>query len=339
MASESSAPHQPPSVDTTGLIQLKQREAQLAGLDRQLRCFGPLRERALAAGQDPVALYRRLQENRAKVAAVVGKSGAVTSPKRSVYAGQPVALAAEPLWRRPIAAAWFDQNLGWGLGSAGAVQVGPATDDVNIVATGKYPVTGAIDQIAGTYPGDVAFEGALSVGPDEFPPDQLDPGIDYFWLRSWQYLVPFPPASTLSQLTYRFDASAVVGIFNESVAAEVLCFVSLGETADLLTGEPVTVNINGCWPITDDDLSAPQPLYNGHYGLIQGTGSVERSFEVGGGNVPGVVIVVGVICGMSMASSVALTFTGESDSAISIGAANMTGRVEYSYTPILLTEP
>ena len=339
MATQSSAPHQPPRADTTGLIQDKQREAQLAGLDRQLRCFGPVRERALAAGQDPVALFRRLQDNRDKLAAVVGQSGALTRPPRSVYAGQPAALAAEPLWRRPIAAAGFDANLGWGFGSAGAVQAGPAADDVNIVATGKYPVTGSIDQIAGTYPGDVAFEGILSVGPDEFPPGQLDPTIDYFWLRSWQYVVPFPPAPTLSQLTYRFDASAVVGIFNESVQGEVLCFVSLGETADLLTGEPVTVNINGCWPVVDEDLSVPQQLYSGHYGQIEGTGSVERSFEVGGGNVPGVVIVVGVICGMSMASSVRLTFTGESNSAISIGAANMTGRVEYSYTPVWLTEP
>ena len=340
MAIDSRVPQQPPVIDTAGMIKLRQREAQLAGLSRQLRCFDRIRDRAAAAGQDPVALYRTLQQRRDMVAAEVGKSEAVSKPARSPYQGQPAAVAGAPLWRRPVAAAQFDAKLGWGFGTAGTVQAGPAADDLNIVATGQYPVTGEIGQIPGTYPGDVDFEAFLCVGPDELPSgQQYDPAIDYFWLRSWQYVVPFPPAPTLSVLTYRFDASAVVGIFNEALDAEVLCFVSLGETASLLTGQPVTVNINGCWPIADDDLSVPQPGYNGFYGLIEGAGSIERSFEVGTGHVPGIAIVVGVICGMSMGSRVRLTFTGESNSGIAIGAQNMTGRIEYSYTPVLVAEP
>jgi hypothetical protein len=340
MGIDSGAAHQFPGIDTAGMIELRLTEAKLAGLNRQLRCFGPIRHRAIAAGQDPAGLYRTLQESRDKLAAAVRQSEPTGTPTRSPYQGQPAAVASEPLWRRPIAAAEFIAKLGWGFGTAGAVQVGPATDDLNIVATGKYPVTGEIGQILGTFPGDVDFEGFLSVGPAELPPgQQFDPAINYFWLRSWQYVVPFPPAHTLSVLTYRFDASAAVGIFNQAIDAEVLCFVSLGETTNLLTGQPVPVDINGCWPIADDDLSVPQPLYNGFRGLIEGTGSVERSFEVGSGNVPGIVVVVGVICGMSMGSMVGLTFTGEGNSGIAIGSQNMTGRIEYSYTPVPVAEP
>lgn len=324
--------HRPPSIDSTDMVNRKRLEAELFSIDGQLRSFGQLRERLSAAGKDPTAHYSFLQARRAELAASLKSS----APKR-IDPKRPGLRLDESLLTQPIAAAVFNPNLGiFGFGSSGMVQMAPAADDLNILATGHYPHAGDITTIPGSPPGAVAFDGDLTVGPDEIPPSQYDPTISYFWLRTWQYLVPFPAPSMQSRLTYRFNASAFVGL-NRGGYGTLMCFVSLGETPNLTTGTNVTVNVDGGWPL-NFDLSTPGDTYNGSYGYAEGSVTVQRSFEVGGGHVPGVAIVVGVAVGLPMMSEAVLSFPGLGDSAIALGSQGGLGRIAYSYEPQLVLE-
>ncbi|HEX2336976.1 MAG TPA: hypothetical protein VHI72_10905 [Hyphomicrobiaceae bacterium] len=84
------------------------------------------------------------------------------------------------------------------------------------------------------------------------------------------------------------------------------------------------------------DLTQPADFYNGHYGRLGGAVDVQRSFMVGPHGVPGVAVVVGAVGGLSMMAEVSLTFAEYSR--ISAGSQNMTGRVEYSYEPVLVAQ-
>jgi hypothetical protein len=48
-----------------------------------------------------------------------------------------------------------------------------------------------------------AFSRSESISPNEY-----DPTINYFWVHNWKYLIPFPPPTATSRLTYRFDVYA-----------------------------------------------------------------------------------------------------------------------------------
>jgi hypothetical protein len=117
----------------------------------------------------------------------------------------------------------------------------------------------------------------------------------------------------------------------------VWCFVSLGETPTLTQGTDVTVNIDGGWPLMAD-LSQPSDYFNGEYGRFHGQVTVQRSFLVGRDHVPGVAVVVGVICGLAMQSETNLWFP-TSFTGIWISAENTGGRVAYTYQPQLVIEP
>lgn len=97
----------------------------------------------------------------------------------------------------------------------------------------------------------MSFSGNLAVGPDAIAPDQYDPKINYFWIRNWKYLIPFPPPTAPSRFTYRFDVYAFIGLLNAGDGS-VMTFVSLGETSNLTTGTNVTVGIDGGWPLVVD---------------------------------------------------------------------------------------
>ena len=250
----------------------------------------------------------------------------------------------ESLLARPISPASFDLGLGiYALGSSGFVQMAPASEGTNVVAEGQFPSSGEMMTVPGGYPGDVMFDGLLQVGPDELPAGQTyDPTIDYFWLRNWKYLIPFPPPSGLSLLTYRFNVYAFFGINFPGGHGNVMSFVSLGETPNLTTGTNVTIGIDAGWPLVAD-LNQQTPSYNGHYGYIDGQLTVQRSFMVGAGHVPGVAVIVGAVCGLAMGSEVALYFPGAGYSNIGISSpdpvsrtAYSIGRVEYSYEPRLV---
>lgn len=309
-------------VDIAGLKDRKLLEAQLLTADAQLRNFGRLRERLSASGQDPTALYRALQTRRDQLASAAGRHAVARSPRgkgtfspRLRFGGGVGGVFGRP-------------------GTSGFVQVGPDEEGINLLPQGQYPTTGEIDTVPGSYPGNVTFEGVLSVGPQEFT--QLDPTINYFWLHTWHYLVPFPPPEGLSLFTYSFEAGALFSIFNEAPDGIVMAFVSLGETANLQSGEPVVVNVDAGWPLVAD-LTQPGPWYNGSYGDIYGQGiTVQRSFQVGAYEVPGVAIVVGAVVGLSMASQLRLTF--DDWSGIGIGSPGHGTQIAYSYQPQLVIQ-
>ena len=329
--------HQPPVVETGDMIRRKRLEAELLSLDRQVRTFDRVRDQLTAASQDPSSFYRQLQTRRAALIKDL-KAPSAGPPPSKIKKLAPIPEFSKSLLTRQIAAARFNAGVGiFGFGTSGYVQAAPAEDDVNVVPQGKYPISGEIYDVPGAYPGSVMFDGALGVGPDEIDPSQYDPTVAYYWLRTWKYLIPFPPPTGRSDLTYRFDAYALVSLLMGGIG-QLMSFVSLGETADLMQGVNVTVNIDGGWPI-NADLSQPTETYNGSYGYIDGSTTVQRTFEVGAGNVPGVAIVVGVAVGLPMQSSLDLYSPGIGYSSITIGADDWDGRIAYSYEPQLVLEP
>jgi hypothetical protein len=304
----------------------------------QVRNFGQVRDRLSAAGKDADAYYRNMQARRDQVLAALKKARTETIQPNVNDQRLPPHRHGESLLARTIAPARFISGLGFGFGTSGFVQTAPASEGINIVGQGKYPTSGEIQTIPGSYPGDVAFGGGLSVGPDEIPTNQYDPTINYFWLHNWKYLIPFPPPTVTSHFTYSFQTYVEADVFLNSGPANLMSFVSVGETANLTTGNDVVVNIDAGWPLVAD-LTQPGPLYNGHYGHIDGqVVTVQRSFIVPAGHVPGVAVVVGVIGALAMMSGFDFTFF-ESGSDISIGSQNTTGRVAYSYEPQIVAEP
>jgi hypothetical protein len=326
--------HKPPVIDSSAMIKRKRLEAELASINSQIRTFDRTRDLLTAAGQDPVAFYRQLASRRARLLAELKPAASGQEPARSGAGAVLSPIGGSLLTRSIEPARWWGGSGVFGFGTTGYVQAGTFADDLNIVAEGQYPVSGDITDVPGAGAGSVQFSGRLGVGPPELNPDQYSPAISYYWLRSWQLLVPFPPASRPSYLTYRFDMGALVSLFGGGIG-QLMSFVSLGETADLAQGVSVPVTSDGGWPL-NYDLSQPGPpneyTYNGSYGYLQGQVTVQRTFEVGT-DVPGVAIVVGVIVGLPMQSELDLYFAGVGYSGMSVYSDDQAGRISYSYTP------
>jgi hypothetical protein len=85
------------------------------------------------------------------------------------------------------------------------------------------------------------------------------------------------------------------------------------------------------------DLLQPGPYYNGHYGQIEGTVTVQRSFMVTGGHVPGAAIVVGAVGALSASAEVSFEFGGE-PSGSAVGSEYGNGHVAYSYEPEIVAK-
>lgn len=317
-----------PDVNIKELQKLKLLEAQLLSLDAQVRNFERIRDRLTDVGKDGAAYYGKIQARREEISKVLKKLGPdgpspLASPTSSPF------QRPDDLLTLPIASPRFIRDLGvFGFGTSGVVQMAAASEGTNVVAHGKHPSSGEITTVPGAYPGSVTYSGLVHVGPESS--DHFDPTIDYFWLHNWKYLIPFPPPTVESRLTYRFDVYARTSIFFGGGEAMAMAFVSLGETGNLTTGTDVVVNIGGGWPLMAD-LTQPANYYNGHYGFIDGSVTVQRSFMVPGGHVPAVAVVVGAVAALSMMTEVRLVFAEYSS--ISVGSQNMTGRVSYSYEP------
>jgi hypothetical protein len=336
MSKDANVSHRPPEIDIKNLQERKLLEAELLSLDMQVRNFGRLRDRLSGAGKDADASYRTIQARRDQIAKKVRPEAGpptVRDPRL------PFDRLEEPLLALPIAPAKFISELGvFGFGTSGLVQVAPASEGINVVAHGRFPTSGEIKTVAGSFPGIVTFSGRLNVGPDQISQDQVDPTINFFWFHNWKYLIPFPPPTATSILTYRFDVRALANIFFAGLEATAMSFVSLGETANLTTGNDVVVNIDGGWPLMAD-LTQPTASYNGHLGSIHGQVTVQRSFRVPRGDVPGVAVVVGAVGALSMMTEVGFSFPGLGDSGISIGSQFPAGRVAYSYEPEIVVAP
>lgn len=332
MSVGSTGSHRPANVKAGKMLERKQLEAETFSLDAQLRRFDRLRERLVACGRDPSESYRALEERRGKVAAALKQSRATLPPPNDLDSQPLLIRPSEPLLSRSVAPARFDPTTGtFGLGTSGVVQAGPASENTNVVAQGKYDPSGEIETIPGAYPGAIWYSGHLTVGPESIPVDEYDPTINYFWIHSWKTLIPFPPPASRSRLTYRFDPWAFLSV-QAGGDAFVWCFASVGETANLSQGTDVTVNIDAGWPLMAD-LSQPGPQYNGSYGSFDGQTTVQRSFMVGAAHVPGVAVVLGVIVGTSMMEDVRLFLPGLGYSSVGIRHADRGGQVAYTYEP------
>ena len=324
---------EPPRVEEEKITARKRVEAKLLRRDAELRGFGAIRERLAAAGKDATAAYRALLGERD---ALAGELRTLRGPIEAPGAGAGVERS---LLARAIAAAEFDRNLGrFGFGSAGFVQMPRATTGVSVVPGGPY-ISGKIVTTNLFPAGNVSFDGRLSAGPESIPPDQYDPTVQYFWLQNWSYLVPFPAPSVTSHFTYRFPVYAQANVFRDSGNATFMSFVSVGETANLLPGQNVTVDTDAGWPLVAD-LTQPAQLYNGSYGEVFVDVPGLRSCEVGAGQTPGVAIVVGAAVGLSMLSDLTLFFPSLGDCSIVPGQSGQTvGRIEYSFAPRFVAKP
>jgi hypothetical protein len=319
---------QPPAIDASAAVQRQLLEAERRLLEARLRAAW------LTASGEALGPYQQLQDRRREVlSALAGErergqeTGSFPAPGGHVSA-------------RPIAAPVFDPGTGvFGFGSSGVVQLAPAAVGGGLVP--PAPCIGAIDTVAGTAIGEVAFGGELS---SEIEDEQPLPASTSFWLQTWHYLVPFPPPPVLSVFSYSFEVYALDQIYaSAGPGRQVLSFVSLGETPSLFTGEVISVNVDAGWPL-DADLTQPGPEYNGFDGLVRGQLSVQRSFLVPAYQVPGVAIVVGAVAALSPGSSVDLAIPdwgiyGESFISLGTGEGGIgraTGTVSYTYEPRLV---
>ena len=293
-----------------------------------MRTFDRIRDRLTADGQDPLAFYRKLQARRGELVATLRASRSRSMPAGD--AKQPVASIDEPLLTRAIAPATFNSNVGgFGFGTSGYVQVAPATEQMNVKGKtpgGQYDQYGMIDTGPGAPPGEVRFGGRLIVGPEELPEGGLDPTPYYVWEHSWSYLVPFPPPTEPSWLTYRFDAVARIGLIAIAEGG-VSAFVAVGEAQDITAGTVKANLFNGF--LVSANIGQPLPS-----GIVSGQQTVQRSFLVSPDHVPGIAIVVGINVDMDMWSDLSFHFPMDPGrSYIRISSQNATGRIAYSEEP------
>ena len=342
MAKKSMASDRPPSVVTKGLRELKLIQAELLGLDSQLRHFAPLRDRLGASGQDANAVYRKIESRRDQLMAQLKKL--TPAPIRQSAAETsllPLRLGGSVL-SFPIAPPRFYPPInGIGFGFSGTVQMGRFYEGIDLIAQGKYPVSGSIYTVALDEMGGITFDGDLAVGPPAVPESDYDPTLQYFWLHNWNTLIFFPAPPVASTFTYSFDVAALANIFLLGGPVTLMAFASVGETANY-TGQDVEVNTDVGWPLVAD-LTQPDlangSLYNGSYGSVRGQVAVQRSFAVGAGQLPAVAVVLGVVSCQAMQTEVRLDFPGLGDGYLGIGsyARNVgPGLVNFNYNPLPL---
>jgi hypothetical protein len=339
MKKAGSSGRRPPLIDAIGLQERMLLEAELITRNGEMSNFSAIRDRVAASGKDANEAYREILARRDKVAAKLHKI--LKSPPVSPRTISPP--PGMPLLNAPIAPANFSSGIsgivggGVGFGYSGLVQAGGLTEGVIVTPSGD--TSGGIDTQNLGSPTYAEFGGMPKAGPSELPGNTpIDPTIRYFWLHTWQVLVPFPAPSGLSRLTYSFNTGANFEIFNGGIG-RVMSFVSVGETANL-TG-PVAITTDAGWPL-NADLSQPAPFYNGSYGSLSGEVTVQRTFTVGGGHVPAVAVAVGAVVGLPMMAEVQLVF-GEFSSLAIYGSPAFSGdyvggKIAYHVQPELVAK-
>jgi hypothetical protein len=197
----------------------------------------------------------------------------------------------------------------FGQGFQGYVQAPAATEGqlFKLFPPNAPAASGSIMTTDLTQPGVIGFDGKLhtnSNGP-------FDGSIKYFWVKNWSFIVPFPKPPIHSILTYRVSMDAFVNLSFSDNSAMLQVFGSLGETANLLPGQTIPIDIDADlgFPI-NADLTLPTSTYSGHFGYFTGQKTAQHSFLVEAGHTPAIAIVVGAIVGTSMHCDVNLGFDG-----------------------------
>ena len=294
MSEEAKLLLQAPKVDIKNHQQRKLLEAELFSLNAQICNFGRIRDRLSTTGKDGTSFYRDMEARRDQIVAALKQLGSgIFAPKLS-DPRTPFPRLDRPLLALPIAPAKFVPETGiFGFGTSGFVQMAPASEG-RTARNWKIPRYRPDCHHRWRRPRHSLLFRRSQRWPTEISPAQDDPTISFFWVHNWTYLIPFPPPTVTSRFTYRFDVYAYASVFFQGGSAQAMSFVSVGETANLTTGSDIVTNIDGGWPL-NADLTQPAPEYNGNYGAISGQVTVQRSFMVPGGQVPGVAVVVGAI--------------------------------------------
>ena len=177
--------------------------------------------------------------------------------------------------------------------------------------------------------GTVHFDGTIKAEPPSSPTTL------HTWLRSWKYVIPFPPPISKSILTYTFSVFVEARLFAEVSDGTVMSFVSVGENSNFKPGDTIEIDQDAGWPLVGD-LTEPTSTYNGHYGRLLGTLPVQRAFGVGGGKTPAVAIAGGV-AGSIASGECAFQFGAYSRIVPSSDAID--GLLSYRYDPVEIADP
>lgn len=209
------------------------------------------------------------------------------------------------------------------------------SEGVNVVP-GVPGTSGELTTVSLRPQGGVVFDGHIE-GLSSIPPEDHDPTHTNVWLRSWQYLVPFPAPTWRSTFTYRFDVSVHLRVFNESDPGEFWSYVSVGEEPDFNPGDTVEVDQDAGWPLQADltvPASPPAGVYNGRYGFLDGHVSVERTFTVHENQTPAVAITVGAIGFLGQLGYCDYQFGGVNSSITPHDEEDVEGRISFHYFPL-----
>ena len=201
--------------------------------------------------------------------------------------------------------------------------------------SGSFETFEVLDNIRIYFGGDLVVFPMTMAGPTFYPL------LQYFWLHSWTYLVPFPAPLVTSVLTYQFGMTVLCDIDMVDGYVFLNSFVAVGETADYV-GQDVTAGANVGLPFVADLLNSYHNFNDydalSGRGTIQGTSAVDRSLVVEAGRTPLVVIAVGVASAQSIASRLALA-PQTLVSGSYIAPAEFSAWVGFNYKPYLTVHP
>jgi len=296
-------------------------QAESMFLSAQLQNFAPVRDRLMAAGQDAAATYRQMQSRLDELTVRLTKLARI----RPVPAAPPFPLDSG--LTSPLAAPVF---LGTppipSFGFSGLVSTGLANEFANTAAPGVY---GTIETLGLYSTGQIAFTGEIDGYVVEgYPnnPGEDNPKATHLWLHSWYYRVPFPAPPVSSMLTYNFEVYAQAAEILVGGSAFLMCFATLGETADFV-GQDIPIDTLAGLPFAGQLTSASY--------FQSGSCLVQRSFAVEAGNLAAIELVVGVVAALPHDGSI--IFDCEGDCYIlprSTGRLAIADAIQFRYDPI-----
>lgn len=222
------------------------------------------------------------------------------------------------------------------FGYSGHVQMPRAANGISVIP--DHPgMAGELTTIERQQNGRLVFDGRIEDTRDGIPQDEYDPTETYVWLRNWKYLLPFPPAPSLSRFTYQFEVEVYASLFNDLDNASFMSFDSVGEEADFTPGSQIPVSTDAGWPLIAD-LGVPDTVsgfYNGNYGYLTGASTVQRTFSVRAGKTPAIAVIVGAIGIIGMLGRTTYAFGGTGYSSMTPRSKDgIVGRVDFLYEPL-----
>jgi len=292
-------------------------EAELLHRSHQFRNFDRLKYRLTRDGEDHATAFKRLSTARNRLIKRVdilrGHPVSASNTGGGTFDSSPGGLVAPRLGGAGEGAFVF--------GTEGCVALPRASEGISVVP-GASVTSGRIQTVARGPLGNVEFNGAPFV---DIPDTNVDLENEHVWLHNWRYVVLFPCVRTASTLTYKFEVNLDAQLISEA-SGMIMSFVSIGEEPSASPTSNIEVDTPVGWLLIAD-LDERTSFYNGNYGFIQSSMTVERAFEVGANRTAAVAIIVGYVVRLSFGRLV-LQFMRNSGIGFSFG------RVCYRYVPV-----